>query len=139
MIQETNGFGQLKELIKVLDDSSGIILIHVDTKDPFLYTFVTEFAEQRKASGTVFLAKHRYKTIPGHASILFTQLSGYFELLDLAEWDYVINLSNYDWPLRHTAAIHQNLAKFPGYSYIDFFVDTGIVILYSRVPSSKVI
>jgi Core-2/I-Branching enzyme len=139
MIQETNGFGQLKEIVNLLDDSTGIILIHVDTKDPLLYKYASEFVEKRKASGSVFLAKNRYRTIPGHVSILYTQLSGYFELLDLADWDYVINLSNFDWPLRHTAAIHKTLDEFPGYSYIDFYVDTGTLYIDFSLSSPTVI
>jgi hypothetical protein len=57
----------------------------------------------------VFLAEKRYGGIWGHISLVWMQLSGFWELLDIADWDYVINLSAFDFPLRKTPEIHQFL------------------------------
>ena len=45
----------------------------------------------------------------GSSSIVIAQLEGYFQLLDLADWDYAINLSAEDFPLMSTAAMHKTL------------------------------
>jgi hypothetical protein len=48
----------------------------------------------------------------GSPYIVIAQLEGYFQLLDLADWDYAINLSAEDFPLMSTAAIHKKLEVF---------------------------
>ncbi len=45
----------------------------------------------------------------GSPYIVLAQLEGYFQLLDLADWDYAINISVDDFPLMSTGAIHQKL------------------------------
>ena len=45
----------------------------------------------------------------GSGYIVLAQLEGYFQLLDLADWDYAINISVDDFPLMSTGAIHQKL------------------------------
>jgi hypothetical protein len=45
----------------------------------------------------------------GSSSIVLAQLEGYFQLLDLGDWDYAINLSADDFPLMSTAAMHKKL------------------------------
>jgi hypothetical protein len=46
---------------------------------------------------------------------VIAQLEGYFQLLDLADWDYAINLSAEDFPLMSTAAMHKKLEVCPNY------------------------
>jgi protein xylosyltransferase len=49
----------------------------------------------------VRLARHRYATIWGGASLLQMLLSAMNELLELGwEWDFVINLSESDFPVK---------------------------------------
>jgi len=49
----------------------------------------------------VHLARHRYATIWGGASLLQMLLSSINELLELGwEWDFVINLSESDFPVK---------------------------------------
>ncbi|KAI8896370.1 nucleotide-diphospho-sugar transferase-domain-containing protein [Globomyces pollinis-pini] len=130
MVHEEQGIHQLKMLVDILDDGTGLILIHVDKESRNLYRLVDDFIKTRSASpvkhetGNVFLAQYRFSNIWGHISLVYTQLSGYFELRDIADWDYVINLSNYDWPLRRTNEIHRILELHRGHSYIDFWSDT---------------
>ncbi|KAI9349423.1 core-2/I-branching enzyme-domain-containing protein [Zopfochytrium polystomum] len=59
----------------------------------------------------VFIAQHRYRGMWGHISLVWMQLSGFWELFDIAEWDAVINLSAADFPLRRSREIHRLLSK----------------------------
>ncbi|KAJ3334668.1 hypothetical protein HDU91_002604, partial [Kappamyces sp. JEL0680] len=130
LIQERHGFSQLKLLLDLLDDSRAIFLVHVDKNDSELYRTIKEHVDLRTKTdpdkiGNVFLTENRYANTPKHISQVFIQLSGFWELFDMADWDYIINLSNYDWPLRHNTDIHAVLEKNPGNSYIDFLPDTS--------------
>jgi hypothetical protein len=123
MVQEIQGFQQLTMLIENLDNGEAIFLIHVEKKNENLYAKIESYLETIPTDN-VYLAKHRYNHILGHISLVFSYLSGFFELRDLADWDYVINLSNYDWPLRRNADIHRVLTLHPGSCYIDYWPDT---------------
>lgn len=131
MIHEHKGFPQLAKLLENLDDGDAIVLVHVDARShsSSLMDLVKEWIQKRRMSprgGNVHLAQNRYKNIWGHASLVFTQLSGFWELKDLADWDYVINLSNYDWPLKSNAQIHQLLlSDGKGKNYIEYWSQTG--------------
>lgn len=116
MISDDQGFHQLCKLIEALDDGNAILLIHVIQGLDGEYDKIANYVEKRRKSsnspdsGNVYMAKRRFSKIWGHSTLLFTELSGFFELRDLAEWDYVINLSNYDWPLRANAEIHRGIS-----------------------------
>ena len=129
LVQELDGFQQLKMLLETIDDGESVILIHVEVGQDRLYNSIDEYLKENeiriKAVGNVFMAKYRFKNIFKHISLVYTYLSGFFELQDLADWDYVINLSNYDWPLRRNAELHRILDMNPGCSYIDFWSSTG--------------
>ncbi|KAJ3413140.1 hypothetical protein HDV05_008478 [Chytridiales sp. JEL 0842] len=64
-----------------------------------------------KKHTNVFLANFRHKGFWGHKSLVWMQLSGYFELMGLADWDFTINLSGQDYPLRSSSEIHRWLMK----------------------------
>ncbi|KAI9349295.1 hypothetical protein DFJ73DRAFT_834136 [Zopfochytrium polystomum] len=71
------------------------------------------------------MAQFRYKGMWGHISLVLMQLSGYWELLDLADWDYVINLSAVDYPLRTSREIVRvlDLPETRGRLWIEAWVD----------------
>eukprot|EP00842_Homolaphlyctis_polyrhiza_P001241 jgi/Hompol1/2117/HPOL_002833-RA len=134
MVHDESGFNQLKMLIDVLDDGNAIILIHVDLASSALHQTISNYLVTRKAMSSVaqngdnvFLAQHRFGNTWGHISLIFTQLSGFWELADLADWDYIVNLSNYDWPLRNSRDAHRSLDVFKGFSWIDFWSDSEAV------------
>jgi hypothetical protein len=56
-------------------------------------------------------------------------LQGFFELLDLADWDFVINLSAYDWPVRSTQDIYDSLIKHGDSSWIEYWRDPDSILL----------
>ncbi|KAJ3332871.1 hypothetical protein HDU76_012795 [Blyttiomyces sp. JEL0837] len=76
--------------------------------------------------GNVYLARHRYRGMWGHISLVWMELSGYWELLELAEWDVVINLSAADFPFRRSREMHRFLTseKNKGKSFIGHWEDT---------------
>jgi hypothetical protein len=61
----------------------------------------------------------------GSISIVFAQMKGFFELLEWAEWDYVINLSAYDYPMMSAEAMYAILSKDPGKAYIEHWRSDG--------------
>ncbi|KAI8922842.1 core-2/I-branching enzyme-domain-containing protein [Entophlyctis helioformis] len=139
MVHEEVGFNQLKMLLDILDDGNAIILIHVDLSATRLHRLITDYLASRdklKAApkGNVFLAQNRFANVWGHISLVFSQLSGFWELADMAEWDYIVNLSNYDWPLRNNPEMHRVLQLHPGFSWIDYWNDTEAVAERSLRP-----
>lgn len=48
----------------------------------------------------IYVTKNRFPTIWGGASLLEMLLNSFKELLGLSEWDYVINLSESDFPTK---------------------------------------
>ena len=134
MMQELHGIHQLKLLLEMLNDSHGIFLIHVPKNDDNLYTLVQAYLrelpkDKNDPDGNVFMTKSRFTHAQGHINQVFMQLAAFWELCDLADWDYVINLSNYDWPLRHNQDIYKLLIQNPGFSYIDVIQDTSMSFL----------
>ncbi|KAI9346241.1 core-2/I-branching enzyme-domain-containing protein [Obelidium mucronatum] len=117
-------FEQLVNLIEELNDGSAVFLLHVDANENSmeLQTSLEAMAANHQGfnSVNVFLAKTRFKISWGHASIMWMQLNGFWELLDLAEWDHLITLSAHDYPLRKSREIarilHQD--KYVGSNFI---------------------
>ncbi|KAJ3094491.1 hypothetical protein HDU97_008019, partial [Phlyctochytrium planicorne] len=103
----------IKYLLGELDDGSAIILIHVDAGSQELHDVVSAYVTERETQmnemnyphsvpvpGNVFMAKRRYRGAWGYVSLVWIEISGFWELMDLAEWHHVINLSAQDIPLR---------------------------------------
>lgn len=133
MIHELHGFPHAVYLLDLLDDGDAIILIHIDArpKSSPLIPKLTSWLSNRKQSlgrdPNIHFAQHRYFNIWGHISLVFTQLSGFWELLDMADWDYLVNLSNYDFPIKSNSVIHSFLSQ-PQYkdkNWIEYWEDTG--------------
>ncbi|ORY24641.1 hypothetical protein BCR33DRAFT_795734 [Rhizoclosmatium globosum] len=131
----------IHHLISTLNDGSAIILIHVD-KRPESDDLRIALAATISSLEHVHLAKTSYKISWGHSSILHAQLNGFFELLDLAEWDHIINLSAYDIPLRPSKEIARILSqqKYAGHNFIDAWdmETTELGSVGSPVPRWKV-
>ncbi|KAJ3397427.1 Beta-1,3-galactosyl-O-glycosyl-glycoprotein beta-1,6-N-acetylglucosaminyltransferase 4 [Lobulomyces angularis] len=126
LTHEITSFHNIKLLINKLSTKDSIILIHVDLKSTELKISLENLLQERKSLGlldNVFLQKKSFGVIWGHISVVHAQLEGYFELMDLAEWDYIINLSAYDWPLRTTADIYESLVKHNVTNWIEYWRD----------------
>lgn len=136
MAHDKNGFNALVKLLELLDDGDAILLIHIDARpsSDSLFQSVSEYVQDRKLSrpdSAIFMAKNRFANIWGHISLVFTQLSGFWELHDLADWDYVINLSNFDYPIKRNAQIHRFLSQpqYKGKNFIEYWQDTCIHLI----------
>lgn len=139
MIHELNGYVHAVNLLETLDDGDAIVLIHVDArpKSKQLYNNIEMWVSKREKElgrvPNIHFAKHRFSNIWGHISLVFTQLSGFWELLDMADWDYMINLSNYDYPIKSNAIIHRFLSKYKDKNWIQYWEDTGnFLLIYFR-------
>ncbi|KAI8845944.1 core-2/I-branching enzyme-domain-containing protein [Chytriomyces cf. hyalinus JEL632] len=143
----------ITRLIEELDDGSAAILVHIDANEHSsdLRNEIQDFITLREAAlmdrdrianftkvgvqqdsfnpysiaGNVFIAKKSYEVTWGHGSIVWVQMNGFFELLDLADWDYVINMSASDWPMRKSREIHRVLTQpeYLGNSLIQYWPD----------------
>ncbi|KAI8919460.1 core-2/I-branching enzyme-domain-containing protein [Powellomyces hirtus] len=136
MIHKASIWEQSQQLMEVLDDGSAVFLVHIDPLATELAGKVQEWIHERdarrfatgeapRALGNVFIAQTSYEGMWGHASLVWMQLSGFWELLDLADWDFVINLSGHDWPLRTSAEIYRTLnsTKHRGKEHIEFWTE----------------
>jgi hypothetical protein len=107
---------QFKRLFKALYDPSNFYLIHIDKKAN------QEIGEEV----SVFLQKypnvHILKSknvVWGGYSMVQAELDGMKYLLDMEmKWDYFINLSGQDYPLKSQKIIKEFLSKNNGKSYI---------------------
>ncbi|KAJ3093031.1 hypothetical protein HK102_012240 [Quaeritorhiza haematococci] len=126
MVHQEKGFDNLKLLVEALDDGLAIILIHVDSSVPFLKRRIKTWIKEREEKarqesgspattaeepGNVFVSGYSYGGLWGHISLVLMQMNGFFELRDLADWDHIVNLSNYDWPLRRNRDIVDLLSR----------------------------
>ena len=150
MVHDLRGLSQLKRLIYSLDDGSAIIMIHVDLASPELFdqmnAFLRTYIDSRAAPvvgyggyrQNVFLAEKRFLGAWGHSSLVHMQLSGFWELSDLAFFDFAINLSNFDYPLLQNGQIHDTLKKEGAQAFIEYFHPSAFPSLLWRMGSSWV-
>jgi hypothetical protein len=110
LVKSKNALKNLENLLKVVNDGDACILIQVDLR--IFHKIEQELSNILKQSRNIIVAKTGYLHIPGHSSGLFSMLNGYFELLDAASWDYVINLSLLDWPLMSNSEIYSILQGY---------------------------
>ncbi|TPX68329.1 hypothetical protein SpCBS45565_g03205 [Spizellomyces sp. 'palustris'] len=116
-------------LFDALYDQDGVFLIHVDAKRSDFRAEVHKWLITHKVyanSDNIFVMENSFNMNWGASSIVFGQLQGFFTLMDLADWDYVINLSGYDYPVRSSKAIHAILERDPGKAYIEHWYDSEI-------------
>ncbi len=75
-----------------LVDNFAVILIHVDAKKPDLKIQLQQFLDETTAYPykRVRIMKQSFNGLWGHSSLVFAELAGFFELLDMdANWEYV--------------------------------------------------
>ncbi|KAI8821838.1 core-2/I-branching enzyme-domain-containing protein [Fimicolochytrium jonesii] len=112
-------------LFAALYNTDGVFLIHVDSKRVDFKRKVREWLIRHpiyKDARNIFLGRS-FNLNWGASSIVFGQLQGFFSLMDVADWDYVVNLSGYDYPIRSSKSIHAILERDPGKVYIEHWQD----------------
>ncbi|XP_037931345.1 xylosyltransferase oxt [Teleopsis dalmanni] len=89
---------QVHRLIKALYSPNHIYYIHVDVRQDYLYRNLLEL---EKKFPNIRLTRTRFSTIWGGASLLSMLLQCMKDLLALnLQWDFVINLSESDFPVK---------------------------------------
>ena len=93
----SKSFRNIRALIERLRSPDTIILIHVDIKSKALREKLKMYiaSEKKKGYDNIHFQKKCFGVIWGHISVVHAQIQGFFELLDLANWDYIINMSAY--------------------------------------------
>jgi hypothetical protein len=78
----------------------------------------------------IFLTHNRIYGLWAHSTLVTMQMTSFFELSHLAEWDFVINLSASDYPLRSSKETHRWLATdgrngtgYKGMALVDHYHD----------------
>ena len=127
LIENEMDFAKLGNLLQIINDGNAIMLIQIDSRIQKKIQSKVENLQKQSRYHNIIISKTRYVHIEGHISSTFSLLNGYFELLDAAEWEYVINLSVFDWPLRNNKEIY-NLLDGHGKqkSWISLWRDSSI-------------
>jgi hypothetical protein len=118
-------FDNVLALIKSLLDPFVVILIHVDAKNPMLKTLLLDFLARQSAPeySRIRVMKKSFNGLWGSSSLVMAQLAGFFELQELdSQWEYVVNLSGNDYPLRHNDVIYDDLKRnYDGKNLIEYW------------------
>lgn len=96
-----------------------ILIMHVDKLLPTtIYKYIQNMAREYVEKGyKIFFMPHRYKSLWGSSSQLYIELSCLSYLMQLEQdypllkWDYVINLSENDFPIKPISHIQRVLHK----------------------------
>lgn len=110
-------FASIQKILVALTDTDSVVLIHVDAKTWHLHLQIEFFISthpEKVIRDRVFMLKQENRVVVqwGMVSIVNAQVHGYFTLLDLAEWEFVINLSTNDYPIRNASFIYSKLKVF---------------------------
>ncbi|UYV63355.1 XYLT2, partial [Cordylochernes scorpioides] len=105
---------QVLRLISVLYHPRHFFYIHVDARQEYLHRELS----RQKLPDSIRLATQRQSTIWGGVSLLQTLLRSIRSALDLGPWDYVINLSESDFPIKPLSHLEQFLAANRGHNFV---------------------
>lgn len=105
---------QVKRLVDNIYSSQHHYYIHVDRQDDYL---LRELKLMYANHDNVLFASSRFRTIWGGTSLLRMILDSMKSLLR-EEWDYIINLSESDFPLKSLGQLESYLAKNPSSVYL---------------------
>ncbi|XP_023025219.1 xylosyltransferase oxt [Leptinotarsa decemlineata] len=99
---------QVKRLLKILYHIDHYYYIHVDIRQDYLFR---ELLSLEKQLPNVRLTRKRFATIWGGASLLRMLRYCMWEILNIKEWkwDFVLNLSESDFPVKTVAQLTQFL------------------------------
>lgn len=107
---------QVRRLINVLYRSSHYFYIHVDKRQDYLYR---KLSVLEKMFPNIKLAKNRYSTIWGGASLLKMLIASMKDFISLGwKWDFVINLSESDFPIKSLEDLETFLSVNKGLNFV---------------------
>ncbi|GFO18584.1 xylosyltransferase oxt, partial [Plakobranchus ocellatus] len=109
---------QVARLLRVIYSPDHFYYIHVDKRQEFLYR---ELLPLQDRLSNVMLTSKRFSTIWGGASLLQAHLTFLSELFlerPAWNWDYYINLSESDYPVKSVTDLTEYLTAYKGISYL---------------------
>ncbi len=103
---------KIKKLVRLLhvpgQETDSFTLIHVDADSTDLHKQLVSYLLKEKPKH-VALLMHSIPVRWGKVEMVTVELEGYFALHAIANWDFVINLSTSDYPLRTSRYIRTKL------------------------------
>ncbi|XP_012284899.1 xylosyltransferase oxt [Orussus abietinus] len=112
---------QVKRLISILYQPWHLFYIHVDARQDYLYREMLEMEKNCKVKN-IWVAKGeglRHASIWGGASLLTTLLSLAREMLvHVHQWDFLVNLSESDFPVKSDARLTEFLGWNRGMNFV---------------------
>ena len=109
---------QVYRLINRIYSPNHYILVHVDARQEYMYREVSKLAT---VLPNLRMVRTRFSTIWGGASLLTMLLSALQELLsmwDWSDWDFVLNLSESDFPIKSQADLVTFLSNNRGSNFV---------------------
>ena len=109
---------QVARLIRRIYSPDHYILVHVDSRQEYMHREVSKLAS---ILPNLRLVSKRYSTIWGGASLLTMLLSALRELLampDWTDWDFVLNLSESDFPVKTQTELVSFLSSNRGSNFV---------------------
>ncbi|KAF3430149.1 hypothetical protein E2986_06506 [Frieseomelitta varia] len=112
---------QVKRLINILYHPSHLFYIHVDARQDYLYREMLEVEKSCKTSNIKVARGEnlRHASIWGGASLLTTLLKSAQQMLaHHHHWDFLVNLSESDFPIKNNAQLTQFLSLNKGMNFV---------------------
>jgi len=109
---------QVYRLIKQVYSPDHYVFIHVDKRQEFMYRELEKLANKLP---NLRMVKTRFSTIWGGASLLVMLLSAMQELLEMKDWqdwDFVLNLSESDYPVKTQSELVSFLSSNRGNNFV---------------------
>ncbi|XP_012944960.1 xylosyltransferase oxt [Aplysia californica] len=109
---------QVIRLLRVIYSPDHYYYIHVDKRQEYLFR---ELLPLENRFTNVMLTRNRFATIWGGASLLQAHLSFLQELLEPGlgwNWDYYINLSESDYPIKPLSQLTDYLTTYKGLNFL---------------------
>lgn len=108
-------------LIDALADPTVFIYLHVDLNAE--ETFHEEVRELVRGRRDIALMPKPLAVSWAHVSLIWVEIRAFFDLLDLISFDYVINLSGADYPLKSAKIIYNHLERKSGSNWMWWSTD----------------
>lgn len=107
---------QVYRLIKSLYRPNHFFYIHIDARQRYMFR---ELLSLESKFSNIRLARQRYATIWGGASLLKMLMAAVKDLLQLQwDWDYIINLSESDFPVKTVDKLVRFLTANSGKNFV---------------------
>lgn len=107
---------QLEALLDALAHPTVFIYIHIDYTAPESFKTITHKMVQNRTN--IAIMPTSFAISWAHISLLWVEIRAFFDLLDLISFDYVINLSGSDYPIKSAITIYEHLQRRPGSNWI---------------------